>query len=161
MTDPSTPPPPPGPPPGWYPSNGGTQWWDGNAWGEWQPPAPGAGPSPAPNTVPAIIAHAGGIVGGFIAPLIVYLATDKADTFNRTEAAEALNFQLTLMIAWVVGIFVAIVGAVVTLGLGLIIIVPAFFAVQIGAMVLMIMGAVAAGKGQPYRYPINLRFITP
>lgn len=158
MTDPGPPPPPPptGPSPGWYPSNGGTQWWDGAAWGEWQPTA---APPPAPNTVAAVIAHAGGIVGGFLAPLVVYLAVDKADTFTRTEAAEALNFQLTLMIAWVVGVFAAIILAVATLGIALIVIVPAFLAVQIGATILMILGAVSAGKGKPYRYPVNLRFV--
>lgn len=159
MTDPGAPPPPPGPPPGWYPANGGMQWWDGNAWGEWRPPMPTAAMAPA--TTSAVIAHAGGIVGGFIVPLIVYLVTDRNDEFNRDQAAEALNFNLTLMLVWVVGFFAMIVVAVATLGLGLLAAIPLLFAVQIGSIVFMIIAAMAASRGERYRYPINIRFVKP
>lgn len=135
MTEPTPPPPPPPPGPGW---SGST-----------------------PGTVSAVIAHAGGIVAGFLAPLVVYLVTDRSDAFNRTEAAEALNFQLTLLLAWMVGIVGAIIMAIATFGIALFAIVPLFFVVQIGATILMIVAAVTANRGEHYRYPINIRFVQP
>jgi uncharacterized Tic20 family protein len=146
-----------------------TRWWDGTAWGQAAPPAPGAGvPGPlAPGTAmvvggvsdqtsTAALAHALGVIGvlvpcfGWVGPLIVYLTAKPEQPFVRHHAAEELNFQLTLVIAYVVSfvlMFVCIgfVTAVV---------------VWIMNLVFPIIAAVAANRGEWYRYPINIRMVS-
>ena len=52
----------------------------------------------------AMIGHLSGIVAGFIGPLIIWLINkEKADkTWLNDQAKEALNFQITLLIAYFV-----------------------------------------------------------
>ena len=45
----------------------------------------------------------GGLFFGFLAPLIGYLVLKDRGPFVRAWAATALNFQLTLLIAYVAG----------------------------------------------------------
>ncbi|GAA3124657.1 DUF4870 domain-containing protein [Streptosporangium carneum] len=98
----------------------------------------------------AMLAHLLGLLTSFIGPLVLYLAKKDESPYVRAQAAEALNFQLTLMIAYVVSwvlIFVLI---------GFLLI----FVVWIGSLILMIMAAVAANRGENYRYPMNIRFVS-
>src|SRR5262245_21251917 len=95
------------PPPGWYPDpHGQVRWWDGHGWTDQTQLTPGAaGPGMAmygpggPNKTLATVAHLGGLVGGFVTPLVVYLIDGGKDRFVRHNAAEALNFQITELIA--------------------------------------------------------------
>jgi uncharacterized protein len=144
----STPPPPGwGPPPGYGP-----------------PPGPGSGfgvgPPSSEDRLWGLAAHLSGIVASFIAlgflgPLVVLLLQGQRSPFVRRHAVEALNFQLMLLILSVL----AIVGVVVTFGIGALVIVPLGILVAIGALVLIIVAAVAANNGQDYRYPVNLRIV--
>ena len=97
----------------------------------------------------AMFAHLGGIIIGFIAPLIIMLTKGNEDAFVKDQAVEALNFQITLAIAYVVSsvlIFVLI---------GLLLL-PIVWIVSI---VLSIMGGMAANRGEAYRYPFALRLV--
>ncbi|MBL0887889.1 DUF4870 domain-containing protein [Myceligenerans indicum] len=98
----------------------------------------------------AVLAHIGGIVLSFVAPLVIWLVFKDRSRFVDAEAKEALNFQLTLVIA---GIAISIITAV-TFGFGVIL-----YLAFIAAVVFMIMAAVEASKGRPYRYPVNIRMI--
>ena len=129
------------PPPGW-----------GQPGGYAQPgyPAQHGGPQSSEDTTWAVLGHLSYFVLGLIAPLVIYLVKKDASPFVRQHAAEALNFHITLTIA-------AIVSAV------LIIVIIGFFllfAVLIAGAVLSIIAAVAAGKGQPYRYPLTIHFVS-
>jgi len=97
----------------------------------------------------ALGAHLGPLVLGFIAPLIVMLTRGKESPFVRQHAVEALNFQLTALIALLISIplWLVLVGACVTI------------AVAIGALVFAILAAVKAYAGEPYRYPVSIRMI--
>ena len=97
----------------------------------------------------AMLAHIGGIVLWFIAPLVVMLTQGEKSPFVRRQAVEALNFQITLTIAWIVSAILI----VVLIGFLL------FFVVGIGGLVLMIMAGIAANKGEEYRYPVNIRLV--
>jgi len=69
--------------------------------------------------------------------------------FVDQHAKEALNFAITMIIGYVVGAVLAIV-------------IIGFFilaAVGICTLIFGILAAVAANKGDPYRYPIFIRFI--
>ena len=98
-----------------------------------------------------MIAHLSGIITGFIGPLVIWLINkDKSDkTWVIEEAKEALNFQITVLIA----MFVCGALTIILIGLFLIPI------VAIAALVLAIMAGLKANSGESYRYPFALRLI--
>ena len=131
MSQAPPPPPPPAPPPaaGGQPSEPESLTSDEKTW--------------------AMLANVGGILIGFLAGLIVLLTKGKESDFVRDQAVEALNFQITVAIAW----FVSFILIFVLIGLLLV------FVVGIGSLILMIMAGIAANNGQRYRYPINIRMV--
>ena len=106
--------------------------------------------SPSDERLWATLAHIGGIVLGFIAPLVIWLVFRGRSRFVDDQAKEALNFQILLVIA---AIGFSIIAAV-TLGIG-----GLLFLSFIVALVFMIQGAIAANRGDLYRYPLNWRII--
>jgi len=105
-----------------------------------------AGPE---DTTWAVLAHVLGIFFSFIPPLVVLLAKGKSSGFVRDQAVEALNFQITVILAYIVSAILII------LVIGLIMI----FFVGIASVILAIIATIAAGRGEAYRYPVNLRMI--
>jgi hypothetical protein len=99
----------------------------------------------------AMIGHLSGIVAGFIGPLIIWLINkDKTDKgWLNGQAKEALNFQITIFIAYCV----AGVLTIVLIGM---LLVPVIF---IGNLVLCIMAGMKANEGVDYRYPFAIRLI--
>ncbi len=99
----------------------------------------------------AMIGHLSGIVAGFIGPLIIWLINkDKSDKgWLNDQAKEALNFQITIFIAYVV----AGVLSLVLIGMLMIPI------ILIANLVLCIMAGMKANEGVSYRYPATLRLI--
>lgn len=98
----------------------------------------------------AILVHIGGILFSWLAPLIIYLVKkDDPDRFTLDHAREALNFQLTLLVAYV-GCFIL---SFVLIGLFL------FWLVMLANLVFGIIAAVKASNGIEYRYPMTIRFI--
>lgn len=133
------------------------------------PPPPGGPPAPSALTSEergwGVAAHLSAFVGAWVAlaflgPLIVWLVGRERHPFIDHHAKEALNFNLTFLLIGIVGGIIAVVGAVVTLGLGLIAIVPAAIALAIVWIVLPIIAAVKAWDGQGYRYPLTIRFVS-
>ncbi|MBE1877775.1 DUF4870 domain-containing protein [Myceligenerans pegani] len=115
--------------------------------------APGYAPAPLrpdEERTWAVLAHLGGIILSVFAPLIVWLVFKERSRYVDAEAKEALNFQITLVIA---GIAIAII-TTITFGIGAIL-----YLAFIAALVFMIMAAVETSKGRPYRYPVNIRII--
>lgn len=86
----------------------------------------------------------------FLGPLVVWLLRRDTDAYAGAHAKEALNFNLTAMIAFVVA------GATVLLLVGFLLL-PA---VGIAWFVLVIIGGVKASNGEFYRYPLTIRFVT-
>ncbi len=138
--------------PGWYPTSPGVQgYWDGSAWtGHTAPMAPASSGEFSDDKTLAIIAHLLPFVAGFIGPLVLYLIKKDESPYVRHHAAEALNFQLTVMIAMIVSfiLILVLVGILMIMVVG------------IGALVLSIVAAVAASRGEWYRYPMTIRFVT-
>lgn len=100
-----------------------------------------------------MIAHLGGVITCFIAPLIVWLIRKDQPGFTEDQAKEALNFQITVAIAYVVW---AILSAVPLLGC---LIAPLGVVIFLASLVLSIVGGVKANEGFRYRYPVTLRLI--
>lgn len=110
---------------------------------------PGGPVSPSDERTWSIVAHAGGILVGFVAPLVVWLIfKDRSQRLND-QGKEALNFQLTLLLAYVVGSVLTII----LIG-GLIL-----FAAWVCAIIFGILGAMAASRDELYRYPFKITFI--
>src|SRR4051812_11305473 len=66
-------------------------------------PTPYTGPAPTPDDkTMAMLAHLLGIVTGFVGPLIIWLVKKDQSPFVDDQGKEALNFQLTLLIGWLV-----------------------------------------------------------
>lgn len=113
--------------------------------GDMPPPTPMR--SPMPTAVPAInervwgaLGHLAGIVTSFLGPLVLYVLTDRRLAHAREQLAEAVNFQLTLLLV-----------TIVTFGVGGIV-----YAV---AWVVSIVAAAQALSGDRYRYPLTLRLL--
>ncbi|AWS41509.1 DUF4870 domain-containing protein [Streptosporangium sp. 'caverna'] len=117
----------------------------------YQAPPGTYGPRPgSDDTTLAMLAHLLGLLTWFVGPLVVYLAKKDEAPYVRDQAAEALNFQLTLMIAYAVSWILAFVL------IGFIL----MFVVWIGSIIFMIIAAIAANRGENYRYPMNIRFVS-
>ena len=127
-------------------------------------PEPAPAPAPEPEPVPApepgltneqkTFALCGYLVPvvtstSFIAPLIIWLLKKGEDSYIEQHAKQALNFQITIMIA----AFVAWLGLFVLIGF---ILLPV---VVIAYLVFSIIAGVKAYKGEDYKIPVCIRFI--
>lgn len=112
------------------------------------------GPRP-PNTTLALLAHLGPFVGGFVLPLVLYLTSGRDDPFVRWHAAESLNFQLTYLVV----VFGGVLLGIVTVGFGLLLVFPLIMVFAVLMIIWSIMGALAASRGEWWRYPVNIRFV--
>ncbi|WP_353809806.1 DUF4870 domain-containing protein [Agromyces sp. SYSU T00194] len=106
--------------------------------------------SPADQRLWATLIHIGGIFFGFIPALVGYLVLRDRGQFVREHTATALNFQITMTIAGIIGSILVIVFV------GILILI----AVYVLIIVFSIIAAVAANKGQPYSYPLSIKFVS-
>lgn len=99
----------------------------------------------------AMLAHLLGVITGFLGALVIWLMNkDKAGKeFVNEQAKEALNFQITLLLGYILSMILSLV----LIGLLLLMI------LLVAGFVLSIIAAMAARKGQAYRYPFTLRLI--
>jgi len=97
----------------------------------------------------ATLAHAGIILFGFLPPLIIWLIFRERSAFVDDQGKEALNFSILVTIAYVVGsiLTVILIGVLIIIAVGL------------ATLILCIMAAIAANRGEQYRYPINWRIV--
>ena len=106
---------------------------------------------------------------GMLAAGIVYLAKRDDSAFVAGHAREALNFNLSMFLyaCAVIAIGMVLLGAtVLTLGIGLIVTLPAglllLVAVAAIAVLWLVCSIVATAKawnGEEYRYPLTLRLL--
>lgn len=98
----------------------------------------------------ATLVHIGGLFFSWVAPLILYLVKKgEGDEYTTAHAREALNFQITVVIAY----FGCFILSFVLIGLFL------FWVVMLGNLILCILAAVKASNGEPYRYPLTIRLV--
>jgi uncharacterized Tic20 family protein len=129
------------------------------------PPAPTGTPS-AEERQWAMFAHLSALLGGvltghlfgwgcFLGPLIIWLVKKDTMPFVNDQGKEALNFNITLAIVGVA----LLVFSIMTIGIGLLIAIPAGVVVGIGWLVFTIIAAIKANEGVAYRYPFSIRLI--
>lgn len=106
----------------------------------------------------------GGVPGiSLIAVLIMWRIKCKESEFLDDHGREAVNFQLSLIAYILMGMLAAAIFVIITLTIGTVLVVPA---AALGALALIalnligtIRGAMAANRGEYYRYPMCIRFI--
>jgi uncharacterized protein len=114
-------------------------------------PAPGAAPPSSPLSQDertwGMLCHLLGLVG-FLGPLIIWLIKKEQYRFVDQQGKESLNWQLTVLIGWVicVPLYLIVIGALAGMALG------------IANLVFLIMGAVKANDGIAYKYPWRIQF---
>ncbi len=116
------------------------------------PPVPASGQQPMSDSdarLWAMLGQLGGIILGFIGPLIVMLVFGPRNAFVKKESTEALNFQITVLIGYIVSFVLMFI----VIGIFL------FFAVWILSIIFCVIAAVKNNQGIEYRYPINIRFV--
>ncbi|MCD6327113.1 DUF4870 domain-containing protein [bacterium] len=103
----------------------------------------------------AMLSHLGtfaGVVipfGNIIAPLVIWLIKREESAFVEDQAKESLNFQ----ISW--SIYMSIAGLLTLILIGFVLVpIAAIFGI-----IVVIIAAVRANKGEKYRYPLCIRFI--
>ena len=96
----------------------------------------------------AMFAHLLGIVTGPFGALVILLVK-KGDDWVETEAREALNFQISVLLAW----FCGFVLMIIMIG-GIIIVL-----VSVLNVIFCVMAAAHVHAGDSYRYPLTLRLI--
>ncbi|MGS1078488.1 DUF4870 domain-containing protein [Pseudoxanthomonas beigongshangi] len=131
------------------------------------PPPPASGAPSAEERQWALFAHLSALVGGivtsgwagslgcFIGPLIIWLVKKDTMPFVDDQGKEALNFNITVGIIFLVLFLLTIV----TLGIGALITLPLMVIVGLAWLVFTIIAAIKANNGEAYRYPLTLRLI--
>jgi len=116
---------------------------------------PPPGPSPGGELVPtsdertlACLAHVLGAFVSFIAPLVIFLTRSRRD-YAKVQAAQALNFTITVAIAYVVS-------GLLTLVLIGFVLLPA---VAIWSVVMAVIAGVRTYRAEPFTYPLTIPFI--
>jgi uncharacterized Tic20 family protein len=105
--------------------------------------------SPADEKLWSTLVHVGGIFFNFLPALIGFLILKDRGPFVRQHTAAALNFQITLAIAFLVG------GILTLVLIGFLIVLAA----TIVNVIFSILAALAANRGEAYEYPLAIKFI--
>jgi uncharacterized Tic20 family protein len=97
----------------------------------------------------ATITHLGGTVFSFVPALIVWILKKDDSAYISEQAKEALNFQITVLVAqFIAGILAFILIGFVLMGI-----------IWLANIVLCIIAAISSSKGEQYRYPLTIRLI--
>jgi uncharacterized Tic20 family protein len=87
--------------------------------------------------------------GNIIAPLIIWLTRRDTSSFVELEAKEALNFNISVTLGWLV------CGSLVFVLIG----VPLAAALTLYWVIMAVVAGVKASEGVGYRYPVTLRLV--
>lgn len=97
----------------------------------------------------AVLTHLAGIFFSFIPALIVWLLKKDDSAFIGEQSREALNFQITMVIGYMVA------GVLSWILIGLL-----FFPILwLANLVFCLLAAINVSKGENYQYPFALRLI--
>lgn len=97
----------------------------------------------------ATVTHLGGTIFSVFPALIVWVLKKDDSAYLSAQAKEALNFQITVLIAqFLAGILALILIGFIFMGI-----------IWLLNIVLCIIAAISTSKGEHYRYPFTLRLI--
>ena len=106
-----------------------------------------------------LAAVAGAVLSGgtmsIAAVLVIWLIYRERSALVDFHGKQQLNVGITVLLAGIA----AVIGILITFGVGAIVIIPLMIAYGIFVIVVSIIAAVEANKGQYYRIPLVIRFI--
>ncbi len=87
--------------------------------------------------------------GNIIGPLIIYMIKKDEFEFVSEQGKNVLNFQISWSIIFIISaiLMIVVVGIFLLIGFG------------IAWLVFVILGTIAANKGESYKYPLTYQFI--
>ena len=87
--------------------------------------------------------------GNIVGPLIIYMIKKDEFEFVAEQGKNVLNFQISWSIIFIISaiLIIAVVGIFLLIGFG------------IAWLVFVILGTIAANKGESYKYPLTYTFI--
>jgi len=96
----------------------------------------------------AILSHILAIVPGIgiLGPLVIYLVKKDESGFIAAYARESLNFQLTIILLYII-LFITLIGVLL------------WWVVAILNTILVIVATIRASENKIYRYPISFRLV--
>lgn len=97
----------------------------------------------------AFAAFIGIPLGNVIGPLVIYLIKKDEYEFVAEQGKEVLNFQITWSIIFIIS------GLMIFIGIGFFLLIG----FGIAWLVLVILGSVAANRGESYKYPLSINFL--
>ena len=125
---------------------------------ELRSPFPGWGMSPEDERVWSVLAHLSalaGLVGLMpLGALVIWLVYRDRSPRVGFHALQALLYQTMWLAIWVVGAVVGVVFTLVTLGLGLVLVLPLALVFWLLPMAHSCYAAYRVGQGRDYRYPV-------
>jgi uncharacterized protein len=89
------------------------------------------------------------LVGNVLGPLLVWLTKREQSAFVAAHAKEALNFNITVVLAGIVCGFLALIFIGFLLGTALF----------VAWLVMTLIAAIKASEGVLYHYPVSLRLV--
>lgn len=89
-------------------------------------------------------------LANLIAPLVIWLIKKDTMPFVDEHGKESINFQMTALLAYAVGVVTACAGGIGLLLVGIVAVLQIIFPIIAG---------IAAYDGRSYRYPLTLRLI--
>ena len=99
--------------------------------------------------------------GNIIGPLVIWLATRREDAYAERHAREALNFNLSLSLYGLMLVVAGTVLLVVVIGLAVLLVAVLYFFVFFFVwLILSIVAAIAASRGEEYTYPLTMRLVS-
>ena len=125
----------------------------------WRVPAQGSAAPAGPGRPPqapepsedertwAVLVHTGGVFLGPLPALVVRLAVTDRSAFVRSHAIAALDFQLYLLLAWVLVLGLVWLTAWIAVA---VLLVPVLAGLHV---VLPVLAAITAQQGREHRYP--------
>lgn len=111
-----------------------------------------------------VIAHASAFIQfigipSVVGPLVVWLIR-RDDPVVEPHARDALNFQLSLLIYFVVGVVLAVLAAITIVGIVITVVIAVFLVVLLVLeFVFALLGTLAASRGERYTYPLSLNLV--
>lgn len=104
----------------------------------------------------ALLAHVGTFIGGVIVPLVIWLVKKDESEYIAEHAKQSLNFQLSLLIYAIGGVFISFLLMIIFIGAILMILV--LIGVSILSLVTVILASINASQGKHYKYPLTIPF---
>lgn len=112
----------------------------------------------------AMAAHLSALIAlisipSLVGPLVVWLLKKDESPFVAAHGVDALNFNISVLIYTIVGSLAMALIGLATLGFGLLLAIPAVFVAFVLWLVFVIQGAMAASRGEQFKYPWTITFV--